>query len=87
MPELPLRIIDQPGGAVIRCLCGAELAALKRGLAGGVAFARTAGANPAQGKLSPDVSPAGLLIMVSHAQRCQRGAAVLDMQQRAWSGL
>jgi hypothetical protein len=67
--ELPLRIIDQPGGATVRCLCGAEAATLRRASTG---MLRMRGAVSLPG-LSPDVSPAGLLMMIAHAKQCERG--------------
>ena len=67
--ELPLRIIDQPGGAVIRCLCGAELATLRRGVTR-MAGLRQAVALP---HLSPDITAAGLVVMVAHAKACDSG--------------
>ena len=39
MGELPIRVIDQPGGATLRCLCGTELATLRKGLVAGQALA------------------------------------------------
>lgn len=72
MPELPLRIIDQPGGAVIRCLCGAELSTLRRGtteIPGMRSSVRLL-------HLSPDITPAGLMIMVVHAKQCVIGKAL-----------
>jgi hypothetical protein len=74
--ELPLRIVDQPGGTVIRCLCGAELATLRRGVAA-LAVLRQAVTLP---HLSPDITAAGLVVMVAHAKTCadgRRRAAVL----------
>lgn len=67
MAELPLRIIDQPGGAVIRCLCGRELATLRRGLTE-IPGMRSAVSLP---HLSPDVSVHGLVIMIAHAKACR----------------
>lgn len=64
--ELPLRIIDQPGGAVIRCLCGAEAATLRRGITPTRAMRRAVQLN----QLSPDVTPAAVLIMILHARAC-----------------
>lgn len=71
--ELPLRVVDQPGGAVIRCLCGQELATLRKGTTqmGGL---RAAAALP---HLSPDLTPGGLAIMVAHGKQCKTGAARL----------
>ncbi len=72
MPALPLRIVDQPGGAVIRCLCGAELATLRRGLTE-LPGMRSAVYMP---HLSPDVTARGLLVMVVHAKACAAGQAM-----------
>jgi hypothetical protein len=72
---LPLHVIDQPGGAVIRCLCGAELATLRRAttnLRGMSAAARLP-------HLSPDITAAGLAIMVAHAKQCRPGLARLSL--------
>lgn len=55
--ELPLRIDDAPGGAIVRALCGAEAAVLRPGIA-------------AMWKGESDPSAAGLLRMVLHAKRC-----------------
>jgi hypothetical protein len=71
VPELPLRIVDQPGGAVIRCLCGRELAAVRRGLTE-VPGMRAGVALP---QLSPDLTVHGLLIMVVHAKACSAARA------------
>jgi len=68
--ELPLRIVDQPGGAVVRCLCGAELASMRRGLANELVRLRSSAGRV---HLSPDVSPAGLLCMIVHAKSCAAG--------------
>jgi len=71
--ELPLRVVDQPGGAVIRCLCGRELAAMRRGLATGRLAARSgSGINRGQVHLSPDLTIHGLLVMVAHAMSCEK---------------
>ena len=71
--ELPLRVIDQPGGAVIRCLCGRELATLRRGNAGHK-LRRPSGRNEYEARsislLSPDISAHGLAVMVAHALTC-----------------
>ena len=64
---LPLRIVDQPGGAVIRCLCGRELASLRKGV---TELSRMRGAVSLP-HLSPDISPAGLLVMIVHAKGCR----------------
>ena len=87
MTELPLRIIDQPGGAVIRCLCGMELARMRKGVVAGQLMARTVGANRGQVQLSPDITERGLLIMVAHAGQCDRGKALLAEQQKTWFGM
>jgi hypothetical protein len=61
--ELPLRIWDAPGGAVIRCLCGAEAAVMRPSIM-------------AQWKGQADPSAAGLLRMQLHAQRCLIGKSL-----------
>jgi len=66
---LPLRIDDVPGGAVIRCLCGAEAAVMAPGIAD-------------QWRGVSDPSSAGLLRMVLHAKRCLRGQNLALEQQR-----
>jgi hypothetical protein len=86
MDELPLRIVQQPGGATIRCLCGLELARMRKGVSGGVKFARAAGGNRALMSLAADVTTPGLAAMVAHAMACQRGKALLAAMQAAWSG-
>jgi hypothetical protein len=68
--ELPLRIVDQAGGPVIRCLCGAELAVMKRGLTNELIGLRRSDYQP---RLSPDLTPAGVMRMVLHAKTCVRG--------------
>lgn len=87
MTELPLRVIDQDGGAALRCLCGVEAATLRRGLVADAKMAHLAGANRGQVKLAPDMTTPGLLMMVCHAMACERGRAILAEQQRVWSGL
>ena len=69
--ELPLRIVDQPGGAVIRCLCGRELAQVRRRSAADI-VRPTSGRYEARSLagLSPDISAAGLAVMVAHALQC-----------------
>jgi hypothetical protein len=64
--ELPLRIVDQPGGAVIRCLCGAEAATLRRAVTPTRAMRSAVQLN----QLSPDVTPAAVLMMILHARKC-----------------
>jgi hypothetical protein len=73
MAELPLRIIDQPGGLVIRCLCGAEAAVVKP--APPVAAIVRAGHSMRRTNrtLSPDGTPAAVLRMALHAQQCLPG--------------
>ena len=67
--ELPLRIVSQPGGAVLRCLCGLEACRLVRSTVNNsMTGLRSSGA--ARPRLSPDLSPAALLAMVVHAQAC-----------------
>jgi len=73
---LPLRIIDQPGGPVIRCLCGAEAAVARPALANrGMVGLRSSG--PRIERLRPDLSPHAVLSMVIHAKRCRRAVEVL----------
>ena len=69
--ELPLRIIAQPGGAVIRCLCGRELAQVRRRSGADLARPRR-GAYEARSLagLAPDITAAGLAVMVAHALQC-----------------
>ena len=87
MDELPLRIYDQPGGATVRCLCGLELARMRKGLVAGQLLARTTGQNRGQVQLAPDVTTPGLMVMVMHAAQCERGKAILTEMTRIWSGL
>jgi hypothetical protein len=69
--ELPLRVIDQPGGAILRCLCGLETARLvKSTVNDSMTGLRSSG--PARPRLSPDLSPAAILAMVVHAESCDR---------------
>jgi len=79
--ELPLRIIDQPGGATIRCLCGRELASIRKGLVAEHILIRE---NRARAHLSPDITARGLAIMVAHAISCDRGRQLLAEQWAAW---
>jgi hypothetical protein len=72
--ELPLRIVDGPDGAMIRCLCGATGASVRRHVAHQMTGLRAA---PAATVLSPDVTPAGLARMVLHGQTCERGKQLL----------
>ena len=78
--ELPIRVYDQPGGAIIRCLCGLELAQMRKRLAGSVPGLAHGRGNPLVMGLSPDITSAGLLAMVNHAARCERGRAILAAQ-------
>jgi hypothetical protein len=87
MDELPLRVYDQPGGAVVRCLCGLELARMRKGVEGGRLMARTTGMNRGQVQLGPDVTTPGLLAMVVHASACKTGRALLAEMSRVWSGM
>ena len=72
--ELPLRIIDQPGGPVIRCLCGAEASVIRKSTANNSMIGLRA-SGPSRPLLGPDLSPAAVLMMVAHAQACTRFAA------------
>ena len=73
--ELPLRIIDQPGGPVIRCLCGVESAVVRAGPPAGAApVIRAAhGARVMARAVGPGTTPADVLRMVLHARRCVAG--------------
>jgi hypothetical protein len=74
MAELPLRIIDQPGGIIIRCLCGAEAAVVKPATTGAAAIVRAAHSQRVANRgLSPDLTPAAVLRMALHAQQCLPG--------------
>jgi hypothetical protein len=66
--ELPLRIHDAPGGAVVRCLCGAEAAVLRPGIA-------------AMWQGQTDPSAGGLLRMTLHAKRCLIGRNLMAEQK------
>lgn len=66
--ELPLRVFDQPGGAVIACLCQAEATVLAPGITD-------------QWRGTTDPSSAGLLRMVLHAKTCLTGQN-LALEQR-----
>lgn len=76
MSILPLRIIDQPGGPVIRCLCGAEGAVLRAGLANR-SMTGLRGSGPALSRASPDLTPAAVLRMILHARNCARAAEII----------
>jgi hypothetical protein len=74
--ELPVRIIDQPGGAILRCLCGLEAARLVKSTANySMIGLRSSG--PARHAVGADLSPAAVLAMVLHARGCERGRAAL----------
>lgn len=62
--ELPLRIYDEPGGALIKCLCGAEAVVMRPSIV-------------AQWKGQADPSAAGLLRMVLHAKTCLIGVNLM----------
>jgi hypothetical protein len=71
MTELPLRIIYQPGGITIQCLCGAESAVVKPAATASAAIIRAnRGMSRTNRALSPDGTPAGLLRMALHARSC-----------------
>ena len=68
----PLLIVDRPGGPVIQCLCGAESAVIRNGLANrDMVGLRSSG--PAQAHASADLTGAGVMRMVLHAKSCVRG--------------
>lgn len=67
LAELPLRVDDAPGGALIRCLCGAEAAVMRPGILD-------------QWRGTADPSAAGLLRMVLHAKRCLPGQNLMAGQ-------
>jgi len=81
--ELPLRIVDQPKGAVIRGLCGVEAASLRRAVTVLPGLRR---AVPLPG-LSPDVTPAAVLMMIAHAKRCERCQQIQAEQNQAIEAL
>ena len=67
--ELPLRILYQPGGPVIVCLCGREASVVRRGTVNeSMTGLRSSGS--ARTLLGPDVSPAAVLMMIAHARAC-----------------
>jgi hypothetical protein len=66
-----LRIVDQPGGAVIRCLCGRELATFRRGSAARLQPLRGSYEARSLAVLAPDISAHGLAVMVAHALNCK----------------
>ena len=55
--ELPLRIIDDPNGPIIQCLCEAEAATIRTD----------------RDRVARDVSPAAVARMAMHARTCLRG--------------
>jgi len=61
-------------------MCGKELASIRRALASDQAFLRL---NVARPHLSPDITAAGLAVMVAHAMGCQRGRVALEYQGNA----
>lgn len=69
--EFPLRVVDTPGGAVIRALCGAEAALVKPVADQAVPVMRAARASgPRVRGISPDSSPAAVLRMTLHTKTC-----------------
>jgi hypothetical protein len=81
--ELPVRVLQRPGGGVvIACLCGAESAVLRSGLANTLTGLRRSSCRP---QLGTDLSPAGMARMILHAQGCLRGQNLLRGQRRAGS--
>jgi hypothetical protein len=72
--ELPLRVVDQPGGAVLRCLCGLEAGRLIKST-GNYTMVGLRGSGLARARIGPDLSPAAVLAMVLHAQLCPTGRA------------
>jgi hypothetical protein len=73
---LPLRIIDQPGGPVIRCLCGAEAAVIRAGLSNST-MTGLRGSGPALSHAGPDLTPAAVMRMVLHAKGCARAEQII----------
>ena len=69
---LPLVFIDQPGGIVIACLCGAEATTVRNGLANDTMTGLRSSGQSMQ-RLAADVSPAGVLRVVLHARKCVPG--------------
>ena len=78
--ELPVRIIQGPRGLLMRCLCGAESATLRKGTANST-MTRLRSSGPAVPQLGADLTPAGLLIMAAHAAQCQRASEVAARSQ------
>lgn len=71
--ELPLRVVDAPGGPVLRCLCGAESAVIRSGLANST-MTRLRSSGPAMPHASADLTPAAVMRMILHAKNCLRGS-------------
>jgi len=72
---LPLLVVeDEAGTPSIRCLCGAEGARAKRGVAHRLSGLRAA---PPATELATDVTDLGALRMILHARNCQRGQNLL----------
>lgn len=69
---LPVVVIDHPQGLILACLCGAEGALIRKGLANDT-MTGLRGSGEAMPRLRADVTPAGLLRIILHAQRCVRG--------------
>lgn len=67
--ELPLRFYRlAAGGYVLRCLCGREITSVRRGVTK-MTQLRAAISLP---DLAADISLGGILIMVTHAERCDK---------------
>ena len=71
--ELPIRIVDDGSGPVLRCLCGAESATLRKGTVNR-SMTRLRSSGPAALAMAAGLTPADLLIMVAHARTCARAA-------------
>jgi hypothetical protein len=85
--ELPLRVIEQPGvGIILACLCGAESAVIRNGLANSTMVGlRSSGS--ARAHASGDLTTAGILRMVLHARGCLRGQNVAAETRHAGSAV
>ena len=68
-------MVDQPGGAVLVCLCGLEAGRLIKSTVNR-SMAGLRGSGPARLRIGPDLGPAALLAMVVHAQKCERGKEI-----------
>lgn len=67
--ELPLRFYrSADAGYVLRCRCGAELAAVRRGVTT-MQRLRAAVELPS---IVTDLTPGGILLMITHAERCDK---------------